>query len=115
MSSPIINNNYATTPTSPNPYISRKLNNMEEAQEMKMKWNDWTKLYHKTLREIEVIIGVQKIVKDMKKLAEVANTTVIEIEGFILMANINDQTTNAMNILQILEDLQYLIQRNIED
>jgi len=55
------------------------------------------------------------MVKDMKKLAEVANTTVIEIEGFILMANINDQTTNAMNILQILEDLQYLIQRNIED
>jgi len=30
-----ITNNYATAPTSPNPYISRKLNNMEEAQVIK--------------------------------------------------------------------------------
>ena len=29
------NNNYTTTPTTPNPYISRKLNNMDEAQVMK--------------------------------------------------------------------------------
>jgi len=28
------NNNYATTPTSPNPYISRKLNNMDQAQHL---------------------------------------------------------------------------------
>jgi len=61
------------------------------------------------------MIDVQKMVKDMKKLAEVANKTVIEMEGSILMASINNQTTNAMNILQILEDLQYLIQSNIED
>ena len=37
MSLSIINNNYATALTSPNPYISRKLNNMEEVQEMKKK------------------------------------------------------------------------------
>jgi len=30
-------NNYAIAPTSPNPYVSRKLNNMEEAQAMKNK------------------------------------------------------------------------------
>jgi len=30
-----ITNKYATTPTSPNPYISRKLNNIEEAQVIK--------------------------------------------------------------------------------
>jgi len=34
MSSQFINN-YTTAPTSLNPYISRKLNNMEEAQAMK--------------------------------------------------------------------------------
>jgi len=35
MSSQITNNNYATAPTSLNPYVSRKLNNMKEAQAMK--------------------------------------------------------------------------------
>jgi len=40
MSLPIINNNYATTSTFPNPYISRKLNNMDEVQVMKKEWED---------------------------------------------------------------------------
>ena len=29
------NNNYTMAPTSPNPYISRKLNNIDQAQVMK--------------------------------------------------------------------------------
>ena len=61
------------------------------------------------------MIDMQKMVKDMKKTAEVANTTVMEMEGSILMASINNWTTNAMNILEISENLQYLIQSNIED
>ena len=67
------------------------------------------------LRGIEMMINVQKIVKDMKKIAEVANTTVMEMEGFILIASINNQMTNTMNILEISENLRYLIQSNIED
>ena len=51
----------------------------------------------------------------MKKIAEVANTTVMEMEGFILIASINNQMTNTMNILEISENLRYLIQSNIED
>jgi len=35
MSSQITNNNYMTAPTSPNPYITRKLNNMDEVQVLK--------------------------------------------------------------------------------
>jgi len=35
------NNNYATAPISPNPYISRKLNNMDQAQVMKREREDW--------------------------------------------------------------------------
>ena len=36
MSSQIMNNNtYTTAPTSPNPYVSSKLNNMDQAQVMK--------------------------------------------------------------------------------
>jgi len=52
-------NNYMTAPTSPNPYITRKLNNMNEAKEFK-KEHDWTRLYHKTLKELEAIIDVQR-------------------------------------------------------
>ena len=68
-------NNYTTAPTSPNLYISRKLNNMEEVQAMKKEWNDWTRLYQKTLKGIEMMIDMQKMVKNMKKIAEVANIT----------------------------------------
>jgi len=61
------------------------------------------------------MIDVQKMVKDMKKIAKVVNITVTEIEGSILMVSINNQTTNTMNILEILENLRYLIQSDIED
>jgi len=109
------NNNYTTAPTFPNPYISRKLNNMDQAQVMKKEREDWTRLYHKTLKGIEVIIDVQRMLKDMKKIAEETSTTVMEIEETILMASINNQTTNATNITQITEDLQYLIQSNMDN
>jgi len=109
------NNNYATAPTSPNPYISRKLNNIDEAQVMKKEWEDWTKTYHKTLKELEAMIDIQRMMKDIKKIAGEANMTIKEMEGSILSASINNQTTNATNISEISEDLQYLVQSNIED
>jgi len=58
MSSQITNNNYITTLTSPNPYITRKLNNIDEAQVLKKEQDDWTRLYHKTLKEIEAMIDI---------------------------------------------------------
>ena len=61
------------------------------------------------------MIDVQKQVRDMMKIAEETNTTITEMEGTILKAGINNQTINTMNILGILEDLQYLIQSNMED
>ena len=48
-------------------------------------------------------------------MAEEANTIIIEMEGSILMASINNRTTNAMNITQISEDLQYLVQSDIDE
>jgi len=99
------NNNYTTASASPNTYISRKLNNMDQAQIIKKEREDWSRLYHKTLKEIEVIIDVQRIVKDMKKIAEETNTTITEMEGTILMASINNRTVNTTNITQISEDL----------
>ena len=109
------NNNYTTAPTFPNPYISRKLNNMDQAQIMKKKREDWMRLYHKTLKGIEMIIDVQRMVKDIKRIAEEANTTIMEMEGLILIASINNRTMNAMNIAQISEDLQYLVQSDIDE
>jgi len=85
-------------PTSPNPYISRKLNNMDQAQVMKKEREDWKRTYQKTLKGLEAMIDVQRIMKDMKKLAEETSMTVMEIKGTILTASINNQTTNAMNI-----------------
>ena len=107
------NNNYAMVPVSPNSYISRKLNNMDQAQVMKKEREDWMRLYHKTLKGLETIIDVQRTVKDIKKMAEKANTMITEIEGPVLMANINNRTTNATNIAQISEDLRYLVQSNM--
>jgi len=51
----------------------------------------------------------------MMKIAGEANTTITEMEETILKASINNRTTNAMNILGISEDLQYLIQSNMKD
>ena len=116
MSSQVFNNNnYAMAPAFPNPYISRKLNNMDQAQVMKKKREDWMRLYHKMLKGIEVMIDVQRMLKDMKKIAEETSMTVTEMEGTILMASINNQTTNAMNIMQMAEDLRYLIQSDMND
>jgi len=88
---------------------------MDQAQVMKREREDWSRLYHKTLKGIEAMINVQRALKDMKKLAEEAGTTVAEMEGIILTASINDRTTNATNITQIAEDLRYLIQSDMDD
>ena len=57
---------------------------------MKREREDWTRLYHKILKRLEVMIDVQKIVKDIKKIAKEANTTITEVEGSILTASINN-------------------------
>ena len=92
MSSQISNNNkyYTMAPTSLNPYISRKLNNMDQAQVMKREREDWLRLYYKTLKGLETMINIQRMVKDIKKLAEKANTMITEIEGSVLMASISN-------------------------
>ena len=116
MSFPTANNNtFVTAPISPNPYISRKLNNMNQAHIMKREREDWTRLYHKMLKGIEVMINMQRMLKDMKKITEETSTTVAEMEGTILTASTNNWTMNTTNITQIAEDLQYLIQSNMDD
>jgi len=110
MSSQITNNNtYTTAPAFPNPYISRKLNNIDQVQIMKREREDWLRLYHKMLKGLETIIDVQRWVKDIKKLAEEVNTTIMEVEGSVLIASINNRVTNTTNITQISEDLRYIV------
>ena len=88
---------------------------MDKAKIFKKECNDWTKLYYKMLKELEAMIDIQKQMWNMMKIAEETNTTITEIEGTILKASINNQTMNITNILEISEDLQYLIQSNMED
>ena len=61
------------------------------------------------------MIDIQRMIKDMKKIAEETSTTVMEMEGTILMASVNNRTMNATNITQIAEDLQYLVQSDIDE
>ena len=111
----INNNTFTMAHTSPNPYISRKLNNMDQAQVMKKEQEDWSRLYHKTLKGLETMIDIQRMTKDIKKLAEEANTMITEIEGTVLMASINNRTMNVTNITQISEDLWYLVQSDMDE
>jgi len=109
------NNNNAIAPTSPNPYISKKINNMDQALVMKREREDWMRLYHKMLKGLETMIDVQRMAKDIKKLAEEANAILTEAEGTILMASINNQTMNTTSLTQISEDLRYLVQSDMDE
>jgi len=92
------NNTFATAPTSPNPYVSRRLNNIDQAQIIKREREDWERMYYKILKGIKAMIDVQRMLKDMKKIAEETSTTVTEMEGTILTASTNNQTMNTTNI-----------------
>jgi len=81
---------------------------------MKREREDWTRGYHKTLKGIEAMIDVQRMLKDMKKIAEETSTTVTEMEGTILTASVNNRTMNTTNITQIAEDLRYLVQSDMD-
>ena len=65
---------------------------------MKREREDWSRLYHKMLKMLEMMIDVQRMVEEV-------NTMIIEVEGSILTASINNRITNAMNIAQIAENL----------
>ena len=88
---------------------------MDQAQMMKKEQEDWERLYHKMLKGIEAMIDVQRAIKDMKKLVEEAGTTIVEMEGVILAASINNRTMNATDITQMAEDLCYLLQSDMDD
>ena len=51
------------------------------------------------------MIDIQRQVKDMMKMAVEVNMIVTEMEEIILVASINNWTTNATNIAGISEDL----------
>ena len=87
---------------------------MDQAQVMKREREDWSRLYHKILKGLETMINVQRMMKDIKKLAEKTNTIVMEIEETVLMASINNRVMNTTSITQILEDLQYLVQSDMD-
>ena len=72
---------------------------------MKREREDWSRLYHKTLKGLEIMINVQRMAKDIKRLVKETNIILTEIEGMVLTTSINNQIMNATNITQISEDL----------
>jgi len=82
---------------------------------MKAERNNWTRTYHKILKGLETMINVQKQIKDMLKIVAETNIMIMEMEDSILKASINNQLINATNITGVLEDLQYFIQRDMEN
>jgi len=98
-------NIYLTAPTSPNPYITRRLNNMDKAKMMIAERNNWTKTYHKTLKGLEAMIDMQKQIKEIVKIVAETNTAITEMEDSILKASTNNQVINATNIIGVSEDL----------
>jgi len=60
------------------------------------------------------MINVQRMAKDIKRLAEETNTILTEIEGMVLMTSISNKVMNTTNITQILEDLRYLVQSDMD-
>jgi len=81
---------------------------------MKREREDWSRLYHKTLKGLETMIDMQRMIKDIKKLAEETNTILTEVEGTILTASNNNRILNITNITQISEDLRYLVQSDMD-
>ena len=61
------------------------------------------------------MIDVQRMAKDIKKLAEETNTMLTEMEGMVLMVSINNRVINITNITQISEDLRYLVQSDMDE
>jgi len=61
------------------------------------------------------MIDVQRIAKDIKRLAEETNTILMEIEGTVLTTSINNRVMNTTNITQISEDLWYLVQSDMDE
>ena len=61
------------------------------------------------------MINVQRMAKDIKRLAEEANTTLTEMEGTVLTASLDNQVMNITNITQISEDLWYLVQSDMDE
>ena len=61
------------------------------------------------------MIDIQRMMKDIKKLAEEANTMIMEMEGTVLTASINNRVMNVTNITQISKDLWYLVQSNMDE
>ena len=88
---------------------------MDKAKMIKEERKDWTRIYYKMLKGLEAMIDVQRQVKNLMKIVTETNTIITEMEDVILKASINNQIINTTNIAEVLEDLRYLVQSDIEN
>ena len=63
---------------------------MDEARLFKKEHDNWTKLYYKMLKGMEVMIDVQRQVQNIIKIVKETNTTITEMERTILKASVKN-------------------------
>ena len=80
---------FRTAPTSPNPYTTYTLNNMNLVKTINEEKKNWTKKYHKVIQGIKRMVNVQMQLQNIMKLAEEANTQIVEIKSTILQPSDN--------------------------
>ena len=96
---------FITAPTSPNPYETQVLNNMNLVKVINNEKKDQTKKYNKIIQGIERMVNMQMQLQNIIKLAEEANTQITEIESTILQASDNYQIQTVGDMFSISEDL----------
>lgn len=67
------------------------------------------------IQGIEKMVDMQSQLQNIIKLAEEANTQIVEIEIMILQASYNYQTQIVGDIFSISEDLQNIIQSDMKN
>ena len=106
---------FTTAPTSPNPYVTYTLNNMNLIKTINDEKKDWTQKYHKVIQGIERMVDMQVQLQNIMKLAEEANIQITEIKFTILQTSNNYQIQTGGDIFSISEDLQNIIQSDMEN
>ena len=105
---------FITTPTSPNPYASHTINNINLITTLNNDRKDQIKKYYKIIQRIEIMADIQCQLQNIITLVDVANTQLAEIETTILQVSDVYGIQIASNIFSISEDLQDIIQGNMK-
>jgi len=105
---------FTIVPTSPNPYVSCTINNMDLIITLNNEKKDWIRRYYKIIRGLETMANIQLQLQNIIWLAKVADTQLAEVKTTILQASDIYKMQTRGDIFSILEELQNIIQGEME-